>query len=277
MKRCTLPKRAFTLVELLAMIAIISVVAAITFPTIAHVREEGRRATCSSNERQISCAVLLYSQDYDDRLPPWDAAYTTSPPTGDIPTKWWKSAIVPYIRLGFVSADLHGKQHIKEFGVWRCPSADRYLDGLDWLGGHPPPTIPTTASYGMSMFLAYDHFGLTPLSPSTRYYRGLPLASIVTPSATIMIGDGGQSGRIGSPISHHWRDDAKLFENEKAQNWERRDIHDGGANYAFCDSHVKWLRADRAYPEDAIGARSAARRYFAATLDDHTELDRSGH
>jgi len=59
---------AFTLIELLVVIAIIAILAAILFPVFARARENGRRASCSSNEKQLALAGLQYAQDHDERL-----------------------------------------------------------------------------------------------------------------------------------------------------------------------------------------------------------------
>jgi prepilin-type N-terminal cleavage/methylation domain-containing protein/prepilin-type processing-associated H-X9-DG protein len=60
----------FTLIELLVVIAIISIIAAILFPVFAQAREKARQIACTSNEKQLSLGVLMYAQDFDDRLPP---------------------------------------------------------------------------------------------------------------------------------------------------------------------------------------------------------------
>lgn len=59
----------FTLVELLAAIAIIGVLAAILLPAVAHVRAKGRATTCLSNLRQIGTATHLYIAENPNRLP----------------------------------------------------------------------------------------------------------------------------------------------------------------------------------------------------------------
>ena len=57
------PAAAFTLIELLTVIAIIALLAAIIFPVFATVRENARRASCMSNMRQIYQAVRGYQLD----------------------------------------------------------------------------------------------------------------------------------------------------------------------------------------------------------------------
>src|SRR5262249_20505624 len=55
----------FTLIELLVVIAIIAILAAILFPVFARAGEAARKASCSSNLRQLGAAVQMYVQDYD--------------------------------------------------------------------------------------------------------------------------------------------------------------------------------------------------------------------
>ena len=60
---------AFTLIETLVVIAIIAILAAILFPVFARARENGRRAACQSNVKQILLGMMQYTQDYDEHLP----------------------------------------------------------------------------------------------------------------------------------------------------------------------------------------------------------------
>ena len=59
----------FTLVELLVVIAVIAVLAAILFPAFATARSSARRTACISNMRQMGLALGMYRQDYEE-LPP---------------------------------------------------------------------------------------------------------------------------------------------------------------------------------------------------------------
>ena len=60
---------AFTLVEILVVLAIVSLLAAIALPAFTKVQARARQATCQSNLRQIGMAFSMYHQDYDGRYP----------------------------------------------------------------------------------------------------------------------------------------------------------------------------------------------------------------
>ncbi|AHF89578.1 prepilin-type N-terminal cleavage/methylation domain-containing protein [Opitutaceae bacterium TAV1] len=72
--RCATPPSpaAFTLIELLTVIAIIGILAAIIIPTVGKVRQVANRAACASNLRQIGIATFNYATDNKDWLPGWE-------------------------------------------------------------------------------------------------------------------------------------------------------------------------------------------------------------
>jgi prepilin-type N-terminal cleavage/methylation domain-containing protein len=68
--RCRSDKRAFTLVELLVVIAVLAILAALLLPALARAKERGRQASCINSVRQQTLAVLMYADENSDVLPP---------------------------------------------------------------------------------------------------------------------------------------------------------------------------------------------------------------
>jgi len=79
---------AFTLIELLTVIAIIGVLAALIFPTVGKVRETAQRTVDANNLRELVKAASLYAADNNDRLPDPVAIAAAYPGLGTGPYAW---------------------------------------------------------------------------------------------------------------------------------------------------------------------------------------------
>ena len=136
--------RGFTLVELLVVIGIIAVLAAIIFPVFASVRGKARQTVCASNMRQIGMAMGLYAEDYDDKYPwgedPSDK-YTT-------PNIWAMTACLPVVAQQMQPLQDVLATYIKSAELWRCP-ADGGYDSLDMNSyiGFPVPLDARPTAY----------------------------------------------------------------------------------------------------------------------------------
>ena len=108
--------KGFTLIELLVVIAIIAILAAILFPVFARAREKARQITCLSNIRQITLAVRMYIDDWDEKFPYWRANMTV--PYDE--THW-------YFRVLAYTTDSE---------VWFCPSQPRDMCSPGFFNGY---------------------------------------------------------------------------------------------------------------------------------------------
>jgi prepilin-type N-terminal cleavage/methylation domain-containing protein len=84
---------AFTLVELLVVMAVVGAMIALLLPAIQAAREATRRTTCINNTRQVALATLAYVSAHSERLPAmWRS---------DRPAAWdnfsWRATILPYL------------------------------------------------------------------------------------------------------------------------------------------------------------------------------------
>jgi prepilin-type N-terminal cleavage/methylation domain-containing protein/prepilin-type processing-associated H-X9-DG protein len=88
---------AFTLVELLVVVAIIAILASLLLPCVTLAKSSAQFAACKSNLRQVGLAHIMYAQDNHDRIPA-PSYYTQAEPalfTEYVPTdnRTWSCAV----------------------------------------------------------------------------------------------------------------------------------------------------------------------------------------
>lgn len=118
-------RRGFTLIELMVVIAIISVLAAILFPVFARAKAQAKQTTCLSNLKQIGDAMVLYMADYDDIFP------SAIDPADKYDPAIWSAfpqyqALIPHMPL---MSDVL-QPYLKSHEVFHCP-ADSGMEILD--------------------------------------------------------------------------------------------------------------------------------------------------
>ncbi len=114
LRRCS---SAFTLIELLTVIAIIAVLTAIAFPVISRARESARSSHCVSNLKQLGAAFRMYLQDYDGWYP-FSVDCSIPELHRDFPRGWV---------AGFYDTTLYPEQgslypYVRNLQVYMCPS-----------------------------------------------------------------------------------------------------------------------------------------------------------
>jgi len=103
----------FTLIEMLVVIAIIAVLAAILFPVFSRVRENGRKTKCLANLQQISKAMDLYCSDYGGFIVNWCVSH---PSAGSAPNPLNDPA------SHIVTWDISIGKYLKTQEVFKCGS-----------------------------------------------------------------------------------------------------------------------------------------------------------
>jgi len=86
--------RGFTLWEVLGVLALVMIIAAIVFPFFAKSRESHHPPSCQANLKQIALSFNQYQGDYNDGFPP----IILSDVAGEKSPYGWADALQPYLK-----------------------------------------------------------------------------------------------------------------------------------------------------------------------------------
>lgn len=215
--------------ELLSVVAIIGVLAALVLAGLARMREAGRRAHCTSNIRQLSTAMLLYAGENRGRFP----SIANNPPAHG--GGCWATALI--------TRGLLPKNHRS---VLACPSDTENIEVAE---------ARTAASPSGKIFVPLSYHPVAPAlatrNPVNNWFNvTVPriLATIDNPASVYML------------TEHHGRYDQEAPNGYWAfalndGNYVSRDLFfipkkvtsstrhaDGARNFAFMDGHVEYRR-----------------------------------
>lgn len=122
-------RRAFTLVELVVVIAVMAILAALLLPALAQAKDASRKAACISNLRQVGIAIHAYATDNDGRIPYGPGAPPFSHPAEFYPSTGSPTSLLSLRSGAPVALGLLLKDHLAQIPkVLFCPGADQILD-----------------------------------------------------------------------------------------------------------------------------------------------------
>lgn len=209
--------RGFSLIELLAVIAITVILAALVYAGLQHVRLLAVRTSDADNMRQIFTGMQNYAATNHGRLPP----ITDKNPYGDSP--------------GYVAYDflLHAGGYIDTAEVFRSPADDIERTINPPSGGLPQ--VPRSYAINMRLFAngensiypAYD-------PPANRSANGY-LNRIENPLDQVLV-------MWTRPSTAAWYSNtASVGFVALAANVDPNEFFGHGANYLFADGHIEFL------------------------------------
>jgi len=123
--------RAFSLPELLIVIAIIVILAAILMPFFLHARDDAMAASCESNEQNIAAALDSYAVDHGGRYP------STS---GPVNVSLFGGPGNPYMQNDQLIDPANGQPYEYIVGQGGCQNPDAMYQIID-MGGHASPSL----------------------------------------------------------------------------------------------------------------------------------------
>lgn len=144
------------MIELLVVMAIISILASMLLPALGKAKEKGVTIACVSNLRQLGFAMQMYGDDSNDRLP-LSSANILTPGQGAFAGGGWMNTLLPYY---------------KNTNVLRCPALNSQYNQSGW-----------------SYFMGSVAFSVLVSSPDTNNPASVNMRSINLPSFYPLSGD----------------------------------------------------------------------------------------
>ena len=169
--------KAYTLIELLAVIAIIAVLASFLMPAFVSVKASAKKSVCFSHFKQVALATGLYLNDYDEYYMP--ISYRPGENATSRDDRTWVQLLLPYAT---------------NFSIFQCPSDTSRKPNLD--ATFDEDLVPGdlySAYYGASKRtnMGYNYMTLSPVVRENGAWKPVPRSGsdIPGPASTMLFID----------------------------------------------------------------------------------------
>ncbi len=216
-------RRAFTLIELLVVIAIIAILAALLLPALSSAKQRVRRVACLNNLRQLTAAAVLYSGDYDDRIPPNTLDGATSSWVGG------DTAGLPDATNSTLIQDFSLFPQTRSLAVYHCPG-----DNLNVKGA----LVPRLRDYSLNGMMGQNSGGAKYVHPNVP--ENIRFGQILNPGpaqANLFVDE-----QVGATPATTSLDDGYFAVNLTDARWQNvpASRHGNGGVFSFADGHAEF-------------------------------------
>ncbi len=230
---CRLHEVAFTLIELLMVIAIIAILAALLLPALSRAKARTQAVACKNNLRQIGIGFGIYTSEF--------AKYPYASPLGPSAGLFWADALQPYTSARWTN------------NLYRCPAYKGGTlvtpDSTGAIGSYGYTSAEVTSPQVLALGRRYNASSPTGATPKSAVKN--PGEMYAVADARLELSPIDVAGTLPTGMYQ--------FDNEQIPpvvliEWIP-EPHPAGRNILFCDGHIETVKRAKLFERSDYWAR----------------------